>query len=112
MDFHTLRNTAIFGLIQVGVIVAGVLAAGVYQKWGTTFNSPGRAPVANFLADYGGWCLLIPVLWASLAVAAMRSADSDRARWAAFGSGFVVIAVLVLVVFGGVVAPWLKLFQW
>lgn len=111
MDFHTLRNTAIVGLIQVGVIVAGVLAAGVYQKWGSTFNSPVRAPGATFMADYGGWLLLVPVGWTAAAAAAMR-AGSDRTRWVAFASGFAVIAVLVLTVLVGVVFPWLRMFEW
>ena len=112
MDFHTLRNVAIVGLIQVGVIVAGVLFAGVYQKWVATFHSPGRSATANFLADHGGWLLLIPVLWTAFAVAAMRGANSDRTHWLAFASGFVVAGVLLLVVIVGVANPWGRLFHW
>jgi hypothetical protein len=112
MDFFTRRNMAIVGLFQVGVIVAGVLAAGVTHKWFTTFNA--RLPSSTILlAEYGFLALVLPVVWIAVALLALRredDPDSESVRWLAFLSGIVVLLLLLLGIVYAVVSPWLRLF--
>jgi len=60
--YFTTRNTVILALVQVGVIVLGVLAAGAAHKWYTTFNM--RLPSSTILvAEYGFLALVLPLAW-------------------------------------------------
>ena len=41
MNFFTTRNLVILALVQIGVVTAGVLAAGASAKWYDTFQGHG-----------------------------------------------------------------------
>ncbi|HWG46515.1 MAG TPA: hypothetical protein VN688_27380 [Gemmataceae bacterium] len=94
--FFTVRNIVILALIQVGVIVAGVLGAGACHKWYTTFNL--LPPLeTRLVSEYGFVALLLPVVWAAIALRAVRCEDeSANLRWYA-GLGGVVLLFLLLV---------------
>jgi hypothetical protein len=111
VEFFTLRNTVILALTQVGVVVAGVLAAGACHKWYTTVGLT-PYPRTTLVADYGFVALAVPVAWVALAVYVLRredeSADEHKAYVVAAG-----VAVLVLFVVGvgyAAAMPWLRLF--
>jgi hypothetical protein len=107
--YFTLRNTAIMGLVQVGVIVAGVLAAGACHKWYTTLGL--RPPSSTaLLAEYGFLALVLPVVWVTMAVQALRrTTDPGALQWLAFSSGFVLVLLLLLVIGHAAVQPFLRL---
>ena len=56
MNFFTARNLVILALIQIGVVTAGVLAAGVSVKWITEFNLHGPRGELEFICDFGWPC--------------------------------------------------------
>src|SRR5262249_15489782 len=70
-EYFTVRNTVILALVQVGVIVAGVLAARACQKWSATLAFPVRRPTA-LLAEYGFLALALPLAWAAAALYVQR----------------------------------------
>jgi hypothetical protein len=109
VEYFTLRNTAILGLAQVGVIVAGVLAAGACHKWYATFGL--RPPSSTaLLAEYGFLALVLPVVWVMMAVQALRRTTNPGAlQWLAFPSGIVLLLVLLLGIGYAVVQPFLRL---
>jgi uncharacterized membrane protein YdcZ (DUF606 family) len=112
MGYFTKRNMVIVALFQVGVIVAGVLAAGATHKWHTTFNA--RLPQATtVLAEYGFVALVLPVAWVTAALTLpRRSEDPGAAAVVAFASGIVVLLVLLVVVGHAAIRPWLRLVGW
>ena len=74
MEYFTLRNAAIAGLVQNGIIVAGVLAAGACLKWSATTGLP-PPPRTVLVAEYGFLALAVPLVWASAAAVTLRRAD-------------------------------------
>ena len=111
VEFFTLRNTAILGLTQVGVVVVGVLAAGACHKWYTTVGLT-PYPLTALVAEYGSLALAVPVAWAALAVHVLRREDENADEWK-FYTVFAGVAVLVLFVVGtgyAAAMPWLRLF--
>jgi hypothetical protein len=94
VEYFTLRNTAILGLTQVGVIVAGVLAAGAAQKWRTEFNI--MLPRSTVLAaEQGHFVLVVPLVWTAVALWTLRPGDHDEARVVAFCAGVLVLILLL-----------------
>ena len=109
MEYFTLRNTAIMGLAQVGVIVAGVLAAGACHKWYATLGLSPPSSTA-LLAEYGFLALVLPVVWVTLAVQALRrTTDSGAPQWLAVSSGVVLLLLLLLGIGYAAVQPLLRL---
>jgi hypothetical protein len=106
ISFST-RNTVILGLTQMGVIAAGVLAAGACCKWHTGFNLTPPS-FTTLVADYGLVALVLPVVWTAVA---LRTLDWDDAgpKFLAFCSGFVVLALLLVGVWVGAVGPLVRL---
>ena len=108
-EYFTVRNTVILALVQVGVIVAGVLAAGACQKWCATLAFPVRRPTA-LLAEYGFLALALPVAWAAAALYVQRRSEEPGAAAAtAFLAGLLLLALLLLGVGHAAVAPLLRL---
>lgn len=108
MEYFTTRNTVIVALAQVGVIVAGVLAAGAAHKW---YAVPGvKLPSSTvLLAEYGYIALVLPVAWATVALLIMRqNYDSEAPRWLAFFSGIVVVLLLLFGVWQAAARPLLR----
>jgi hypothetical protein len=109
VQYFTLRNTAIMGLVQVGIVVAGVLGAGAVHKWYTTVGLSPPSPTA-LLSQYGYLALGLPIAWTALALVALYRCDPAE------DNGFLPVtsgvALLVLCLFGtwyGAVSPFLRL---
>lgn len=94
--------------MQVGVIVAGVLAAGVCQKVWSNDNMTMPVPV-TLLYSYGVIGLLIPLAWSAGALALYRRPRvSDDIKSLMFWFGVLVLIALVVFVIYADVTPWLR----
>jgi len=110
VDYFTVRNTVIVALAQVGIIVVGTLAAGAVIKWyGLGFAG---LPVSTvFVAEYGFLILGLPVAWAAIALYLLRhNPDDDGVRWGTFGSGVLVVLLLLVGVWHTAAWPFLRPF--
>jgi hypothetical protein len=101
VEYFTTRNTLVVALVQAGVIVGGVLAAGACHKG---YTGPGVTPPAALaaLADYGLVALVLPVAWVTIALVARHRGEDPFARTCAFGAG-IVLTLLLALVFGQIV---------
>ena len=66
-----IRNTVLVALMQVGVIVGGVLGAGVFYKTAAVTNAKLPLPILA-LVTYGGFGLCLPLIWLTLALLTRR----------------------------------------
>src|SRR5689334_5108170 len=109
MEYFTLRNTAIVGLVQVGLITATVLGSGATLKlYRESDATPAQATV--LVDEYGGLALLVPVAWASWASWLLYAGEDDEAaRAGTLVSGLLLAALFLFIAFGAVVAPWFRL---
>jgi undecaprenyl pyrophosphate phosphatase UppP len=105
------KNIAILGLVQVGVVVAGVLGAGsTYKAW-TTFGIP-LTRATTFATEYGFLLLAVPVVWITVALAVQaRDETSDAPEAATCASGVLVLLVLLVGAFQAAALPWVRLFS-
>jgi len=93
--------------MQVGVIVAAVLAAGVCHKVWTTREWAVPSPVA-LLYNHGVAGLLIPLAWVTgAAVLQTRSSVSEDARVLMFWLGVLVLIALIIFAAYADISPWL-----
>jgi hypothetical protein len=102
----SIRNTVIVALMQVGVIMAGILAAGICHKiWsGNNWAMPGPAAV---LYTYGLAGFFIPICWGSGAVVLqLRANVSDDIKALAFWLGVLVVILLAIFIIYADVTPW------
>jgi hypothetical protein len=103
----SIRNTVVVAIMQVGVIVAGVLAAGVCHRVWTSRDWPLPALV-GLLYHFGFMGLLIPLAWAAgAAVLQTRAGVSEDVRVLMFWLGVLVLVVLVVFVAYADGSPWL-----
>ncbi|HTV42971.1 MAG TPA: hypothetical protein VMF08_20570 [Candidatus Sulfotelmatobacter sp.] len=103
----SIRNTVVVALMQVGVIVAAVLAAGVCHKVWTTREWAVPSPVA-LLYNHGVAGLLIPLAWVTgAAVLQTRSSVSEDARVLMFWLGVLVLIALIIFAAYADISPWL-----
>ena len=94
--------------MQVGVIVAGVLAAGVCQKVWSNDNITMPVPV-TMLCRYGVFGFLIPLAWSAGALALYRRPGvSDDIKSVMFWFGVLILIALVVFVIYADVTPWLR----
>jgi hypothetical protein len=103
----SIRNTVVVAIMQVGVIVAGVLAAGLCHRIWISHDWP-SPPLVVLLYNYGIVGLLIPLAWAAGAVALqIRAGVSEDVRVLMFWLG--VLGLIALVVFAAYadISPWL-----
>ena len=106
----TYKNIAYLGLTQVGVVVAGSLAAGATHKFMTTVEMV-MTPSTRIGADYGFVALAVPVLWITVAMAVQsRAVNDDAPEAVTFLSGVFVLVLLLIAVFQVAVLPWVRLF--
>jgi hypothetical protein len=103
----SIRNTVIVAIMQVGVIVAAVLAAGICHRVWTTSNVP-VPPLIALLYDHGiGW-LMIPMVWITgAAILHSRPGASDDVRTLMFWLGVLVLIALTVFALYADVSPWL-----
>jgi hypothetical protein len=103
----SIRNTVVVAIMQVGVIVAGVLAAGVCHRIWTSRDWP-LPPLVALLYNYGIAGLLIPVAWSIGAVVLQtRAGVSEDLRVLMFWLGVLALILLLLFVLYADVSPWL-----
>lgn len=107
---YPIKHAVMLAITQVGVIVVGVLAAGIVHKlWRSTGMSP-PWPV-TLLVNYGVLAFTIPLTWITFAlVLRSRPEVSDGDKALAFWLGILVLIALAVCVVG-VTAPPLLNFQ-
>jgi hypothetical protein len=109
MEYFTTRNTVIAALVQVGVIVGGVLAAGACIKWYSTFGlTPFRS--TTLLAEYGLLALVLPLVWVTIALRAQqRSHRDEEPSIIAFLLGILLLLLLLGAVWYSAARPLFRL---
>ena len=111
MGFFTLRNTTIMALVQVGLIVVVVLAAGAAHKWYASAEL--RPPSSTaFLSEYGFLSLILPLVWVAFAVLAFRRGENEGEEiysWLAIFSGLLFLLLLLVGIWHGAARPLLRL---
>jgi hypothetical protein len=108
----TMRNAIKVALMQVGVIVAGILAASV--GYHAASGRVGFAPASTaFLVQFGFLLLALPLGWIT-AVVRLRNSEavSRRQHALAFGSGIALIIGLTLFSAYAVGKPWIGSTEW
>lgn len=101
----TIYNATLVAVMQVGVIVAGVLASGLWHKFATSSGMAMPTP-AGLLYSYGMVGFLIPFAWLTLALLLRRSpVVSDDVKGLSFGFGILVLIALALFVIYADVSP-------
>jgi hypothetical protein len=105
----SIKNAVYVAIMQVGVIVVGVLAAGLCYKAQTDMGV--RFPNAfMLLLNHTVIFLAIPLVWIT-AVLWLRSRPeaSDDAKNLAFWSGVLLIIALAIFAFYADVTPWVNI---
>ena len=102
----SVKNTVIVAMMQVGVIVAGVLAAGICHKIWSTNGATMPLPAA-MVYSYGFASFLIPVVWgAGAIILQLRSNVSEDIKALSFWLGvFVLIGLAAFLIYADV-TPW------
>lgn len=103
MLLFTTTNAILVALLQVGVVCAAVLSAGLGRNLLDKASLPSSTPTL-LLYHYGFWLLTLPLLWIAGAMWFKRNPKrSDSAKGAVFLLGLaVLLALFVLFVIGGV----------
>ena len=110
MDYFTTKNTVIVALAQIGVIVAGILAAGACHKWHTQAALPPPSSVTA-VADYGFLALVFPLAWLVTALQInRRHKESAIATIGVFLSGIMTLLCGLIGVWYAVISPWFRIF--
>jgi hypothetical protein len=105
----SIKNIVVVALMQVIVIVAGVLAAGLCHKECTLSNIAMPLPAA-MLYTYGFTAFLVPLAWSAGAVTLqLRPNVSEDVRTLMFWLGvFVLIALAIFCIYADVTL-WLRI---
>ena len=105
----SIRNTVIVALMQIGVIVAGVLAAGIWHKIWLSGGIKMPAPAA-LLYHYGEFGFAIPVVWAAFSLILMRRPEvADQTKALAFWFGVLLLLMVAGFVWHADITPWFNL---
>jgi len=105
----SIKNIVIVAISQVGVIVFGVLGAGVFHKESTLTGVLMPGPVL-MLYRFGFIGLAIPLAWSIGAVVLQLRADvSDDIRTLMFALGILVLVALGIFCLYADVSPWLNI---
>jgi hypothetical protein len=103
----TVRNTCIVAIMQVGVIVAGSLAAGLCHKFCFLSHIAIPAPAA-LLYSYGVFGFVIPLTWGVIALLVERQPKlTDDFKDTVFVAGIVILILLIAFVLVADITPWL-----
>jgi uncharacterized membrane protein len=99
----SIQNIVRVALLQIGVIVAGVLGAGICHKISSLTERP-MPVLPSVLYSYGAFGFIIPIVWVILAlIICSREDASDTTKALIFWLGVlmvVALASLVLIVDG------------
>jgi hypothetical protein len=99
----TVYNATLVAVMQVGVIVAGVLAAGLWHKFATD-SRMGMPFPTSLIYHYGTIGFAIPFIWITCALL-LRGRDkvSDEIKSLACWFGvFILIALVVFMIYANV----------
>jgi len=101
----SLKNAAYVAIMQVGVIVAGVLAAGFWVKARTDMHWTLSVPVA-LLTKHTGLFFAIPMVWITFAaILCHRPEVSEGGKDLVLFSGVLVLIALGVFVFYADITP-------
>jgi hypothetical protein len=105
----SIKNAVYVAIMQVGVIVVGVLAAGLCEK--VRVGMGARLPPAyTIFLNHTAPFLVIPLLWIAVVLwIRSRPKLSDDLKNLAFWSGVFVLITLVFFVFYADVTPWFSI---
>ena len=110
MHSFTMRNLVILALVQIGVVTARVLAAGVSVKWMTTFNLVGPRRELEFVCDFGWIALALPTAWAAVALWEFRrETEDDSRKLVVVLAGWLLLALLIYASWHWSLCSWLRL---
>jgi|GEM_PF-1884251 len=104
----TTNNPVRVALMQVGVIVGGILAAGLGYR---VAEDIGRTiPVSTaLLVHFGFWLLALPLVWIAVAVRLRNNAAvSNRKKTLTFVVGLALLVVLTLFSLYAAGQPWME----
>jgi len=103
----TTRNAIKVALMQVGVIVAGILAAGV--GYHAASGMGGFVPASTaFLVHFGFLLLALPLAWITAAVRLRNNVTvSDRKKTLTFVVGLALLVALTLFSLYAAGGPWM-----
>ena len=105
----SIKNAVYVAIMQVGVIVVGVLAAGLSYKAWTDMGMALPTPIA-MLINHTLLFLAIPLVWITFALLVRsRPEASDDVKNLAFWSGVFLLIALVVFVFHADVTPWFNI---
>ena len=105
----TIYNATLVAVMQVGVIVAGVLASGLWHKFATASGMAMPNP-AGFVHSYGMVGFFIPLAWLAFAMLVRRSPDiSDGLKELTFWLGVAVLISLTIFMIYANVSPWFRI---
>src|ERR1700742_648627 len=103
----SVRNIVIVALMQMGVIIAGILAAGLCHKVWLVAGVDLPWPAA-LIYHYGFMGLFIPTGWSVATLFILyRPEVMDEVKGAAFWQGVLTLVLLVIFVVYADVSPWL-----
>lgn len=104
----TIRNTVLIALMQVGIIVAGVLASGLGHRHCVAIGMDLPLP-ATLLYNFGVLWFSIPLAWLMTALVLLgRSEISEDARQLIFLLGIVLVVSLSVFVLYADISPFLR----
>jgi hypothetical protein len=105
----TIRNTVMLAIMQIGVIVAGVLGAGLCHKAWISMGVVMPQPVA-LLYQFGIAGFLIPLAWSAFALILFHCPKMpDETKDSLFAFGILVLIALAVFVLYADVTPWLNI---
>jgi hypothetical protein len=107
----TVRNTVRVAIMQVGVLVAGILASGLCHRLAAV-NGISLSWPPVLLYNYGILGLAIPLIWTALALILHRRSEiSDELKALVFLSGILLLVAFAAFVLYADVSPWFH-FMW
>jgi hypothetical protein len=105
----SIKNIVIVAILQVGVIVFGVLGAGIFHKE-SSLTGIAMPSLVAMLYGYGFMGLLVPLAWgAGAVVLQLRANVSDDVRTLMLWLGILVLLTLAIFCLYADVSPWLNL---
>jgi hypothetical protein len=108
----TIKNTVVVAIMQVGIIVAGMLAAGICHKVFTINNQTMPFPV-TLLYNCGLMGFSIPLTWGTVAVVLqLRATVPDGIKALIFWLGVLMLIVMGVFIVYADVTPWFHGFMW
>jgi hypothetical protein len=105
----TIYNATLVALMQVGVIVAGVLASGLWHKFAESDNVV-IPNLVGWIYSYGTVGFFIPLAWITFAMLVRRSRKiSDELKSLTFWLGVAVLVSLAIFMIYANVSPFFRI---